>query len=341
MGNKLPWILAGVFGAFVVAVIVKFVVLPAPTGPAATAPPAMLALRQPEEPLSLVIGSEPSGAGNAGNDYKLAMDAYQANKRDIEKIMRRGRGIARKEYRYTPEELAVLKNVADHVAAGAGKEKMSLCSADEIRMPYYPFKADQYQQLMDVLDVLTLHYRMAEDEKGYAQAEKCYFDMLVMGRHMVDERGRFLIVHRGIGIQEIACDGLVRLYGRWQKPDKLKNAKAYRNGLLALGNQYSDLRNVLRTLDPKWGSQHPGDIFNLVANHADPAVRVEAIIRLGQVTHSLLGRGDRRRLRQLIEAKLASDDEMEQAAARAADTMTADDVRALDREETAGRARLR
>ena len=336
MGNKLPWILAGVFGAFVVAVIVKFVAFPAPTGPVATAPLAMLALRQPEEPLSLVIGSEPSGAGNAGNDYKLAMDAYQDNKWDIKKILERAQGIARKEYRYTPEELGVLKNVADHVAAGAGKEKMSLCSADEIRMPYYPFKADQYEQLMDILDILALHYRMAEDEKGYAQAEKCYFDMLVMGRHMVDERGRFLIVYRGVGVQEIACDGLVGLYGRWQKPDKLKNAKVYRNGLLALGNQYSDLQKVLRR-----GSPHPGDIFNLVANHADPAVRVEAIIRLGQVRHSLLGRGDQRRLRQLIEAKLASDDEMEQAAARAADTMTADDVRALGREETVGRAKLR
>ena len=68
MGNKLPWIVAGVFGAFVVAVIVKLVAFPAPTGPVATAPLEMLALRQPEEPLSLVIGSEPSGAGNAGND---------------------------------------------------------------------------------------------------------------------------------------------------------------------------------------------------------------------------------------------------------------------------------
>lgn len=337
MGKTLSWVLAGMFGAFALIMIVKFAFYPSPTSPSRTGPSGMLSFQRPEEPLALVTGSEPAAAGNAGGDYRLAMDVYRENTQAIDEMIVRARDgdLAWGEYRYTPEQLALLGKVAAHVADAAGKRKMSFyfrLTAKEIKRPYFAVEADRFQELYDVLDVLVRHHVLVGGEQEYPEAEKCLFHALVMGRHMVDERARFDIVSQGLAIQERAGDRLIELYRRWKKPHRADAVKAYKGGLVEITIQYTALRGVIWGIESAWRCPHPGDVFNLAANHADRAIRVEAIVVLGIVRHGQIGRGDQRIVRKLIDKYLRSSDELEAAAAKAADEMTQDDLRMMDRE---------
>ncbi len=103
-----------------------------------------------------------------------------------------------------------------------------------------------------------------------------------------------------------------------------EQAREYHDGLGGMSSVYTDLDNVIRTFERQESGAHgphPGDIFNLVANHADRAVRVEAILRLGVVKLTCVSRGDHKRVRDLINEKLDSDDPIEQAAAKCADAL--------------------
>jgi len=337
MGKALSWVLAGLFGAFALIMIVKFAFFPSPTSPSLTGPTGMLSFQRPEEPLALVIGSEPAAAGDAGGDYRLAMDVYRENTQAIDEMIEHARDgdLAGGEYRYTPEQLALLGKVAAHVADAAAKKEMSFyfrLTPKEIKRPYFAVEVDRFQELYDVLDVLVMHHVFVGGEQEYPEAEKCLFHALVMGRHMVDERARLDIVKGGLAIQESACDTLIWLYRRWKKPDRVDAVKAYKGGLLEITRQYTALQAVIWGIESRWRCPHPGDVFNLAAHHADRAVRVEAIIVLGIIRHGQIGRGDQRIVRKLIDQKLRSSDELEAAAAKAADEMTQEDLRMMDRE---------
>ena len=337
MGKALSWVLAGMFGAFALIMIVKYAFYPSPTSPSLTGLSGMLSFQRPEEPLALVIGSEPAAAGDAAGDYRLAMDVYRENTQAIDEMIAHSRDgdLARGEYRYTPEQLALLGKVAAHVADAATKKKMSFyfrLTPKEIKRPYFAVEADRFEELYDILDVLVRHHVLVGDEQEYPQAEKYLFHALVMGRHMVDERARFDIVKGGLDIQDSACNMLIALYRRWKKPDRVDAVKAYKGGLLEITCQYTALQPVIWGIESRWRCPHPGDVFNLAANHEDRAIRVEAIIVLGIIRHGQIGRGDQRIVRKLIDQKLRSRDELEAAAAEAADEMTQKDLRMMDRE---------
>ena len=337
MGKTLSWVLAGIFGAFALTMIVKYAFFPPPTSPSRTGRAGMLSFRKIEEPLALVTGAEPAAAGDAGGDYRLAMDVYRENTQAIDEMIGHARDgdLAGGEYRYTPEQLAILGKVAAHVADAAAKRKMSFyfrLTPKEIKRPYFAFEADRFQELYDVLDVLAMHHVFTGGEPEYADAEKCLSHALVMGRHMVDERARFDIVNQGLIIQETVCDTLIALYRRWKKPDRVDAVKAYKGGLLEITGQYAALQGVIWGVELPWRCPHPGDVFNLAANHEDRAVRVEAIVVLGVVRHGQIKRGDQRIVRKLINQKLTSSDEIEAAAAKAANEMTQEDLRMMDRE---------
>jgi hypothetical protein len=231
--------------------------------------------------------------------------------------------------------LALLGKVAAHVADAAAKKNMSFyfrLTPKEIKRPYFAVEADRFQELYDVLDVLVRHHVLVGGEQEYPKAEKCLYHALVMGRHMVDERARFDIVSQGLVIQESACDTLIALYRMWKKPDRADAVKAYKGGLVEITRQYAALRGVVWGIASPWRCPHPGDVFNLAANHADRAIRVEAIVVLGIIRHGQIGRGDQWIVRKLIDKYLKSEDELEAAAAKAADEMTQEDLRMMDRE---------
>ena len=331
MASKAPWIVAIVFGLFIIVMIVRMVLFPSPTDPEYTLKKSMMRFQEHGQPLSLVLGADPSEAGDAADYYNQAIAAYEANREALEEINSRQPDVARREHRYSNEELAQLRKVADLIASGAARAEMSNYSADEIQDARRVEKAERYQELADVLDSLALHHRIEGAPADMAKVAKCYLDLLVMGRHMVEERARFEIVDTGLGFQDAACSQLGAVY-RKIAPDKVDAVEEYNLGLAALIEQYSTLRNeVFYVLREEWGCPHPGDLINLAGGHPDRAIRVEAIIRLGIVKFGGIERGDVDHVQKLIKKGLASEDEFDRAAAKVANGMTAEDVRMLGR----------
>ncbi len=333
MGNKLGWILAGIFGAFVIIVLAKVLFFPSPSDPTrATTGPGMLTLQKPAEPLTSLLPSAPDGEGNAADDYRRAWKSYDKNTDAIKAMFKHYFAVIKDEYRLTDDDVALLKSVADPIADGAAKKDMSFYLSEQMEVSYdRPVEAGQFQNIAEVPRMLFAHY-IGKGEEHYPAAEKCLFDILVLGHHLVEERARFDIVRTGIGLQKNASELLGQLYGKWNKPERVKAARNYRTGLRDMSSIYTELYAVAWKLTRAESGAHgpnPGDIFNLVANHADRAVRVEAILSLGMVKLTCAGRGDHKRVRDLIDEKLKSDDPIEQAAAKCADALDEEGMQRL------------
>jgi len=333
--NKMPWIIAGIFGLFVAGAIVWVVFFPQPTPPnSETTRAGMLTIQRPAEPITLILPAAPSGGADAGDHYAAAIKARQDYRKPINDVIAHMRDIMATppKYTLTDADLALLKRVADPIAAGAAQAKMTYyfrLTPKEMAPPFNPAAALAFQEIADVPMVLTYQH-VANGAAEYPQAEKRLFELLTIGYHLMAERARLDIVRCGLGLQGAACDLLEQLYGKWDKPDRRKQVQAYRRGLLEMRGVYSDLKMVTRKLVKHEGALtlHPGNIFNLAENHADRCVRVEAIIGLGMVKMTCTGRGDRRYAWKLIRKYLADGDPIEQAAARVAEAM---DQKVLDR----------
>jgi hypothetical protein len=270
MGSKLGWILAAVLVASILT-YAAWQLLPGLEGyfsatrpTRATTARGMLSLLGPAEPLSLALGKDLSGEGDAGDDYDRALKAYRDNRSAIREICRHAPEVAQGQYRLIDDDLMLLKQVAEPITAGAAKRKMTYVfrkTPKVIKIPYFAAEAEAFQDLCDVPRMLAVHYESTgEDGSTYNEL------FAVVWR--IQRRGR--------------------VYG-----------------------------------------PHPGDIFNLVENHQDRAVRVEAILGLGVVKLTVAGRGDRRRTAKLIGEKLLSEDEIERAAAGCAESLDAAGLKQL------------
>ena len=125
MGNRLGWILAGIFGTFVIIVLVKVLFFPSPTDPTrATLGPGMLTLQKPAEPLTTLLPSAPDGEGNAADDYRRALKSYEKNNEAIQAMFKHYNALMKDEYRLTDDDVALLNLVAKPIAAGAAKKDM-------------------------------------------------------------------------------------------------------------------------------------------------------------------------------------------------------------------------
>jgi len=327
MGSRLGWILAAIFGGGVITIIAVVVFFPFPTEPTSrTTDTGMLSLQQPAEPISLVLGSDSGllqGEGNAGENYRLALEKYKQNPTALTEVFKHYTQLAPGKYRLAADELRLLKEIADDVAAGAAYKQMKYyfeLTPKKIELPYRPSEPSEFQDLMTVVEMLAGDY-IAGGEASYPEAERRLFHLFALGYHLMAERARLAIVRRGLGLQVHACDLLIGLYRKWKKPDRAREVHRYREGLRDIRYTYGRLDSLLQPVE---ATEYPGDIFNLVAHHGDRAVRVEAILALGMVKLTATKRGDHRYVRKWIGSKLSSDDALERAAAECAEALDRD-----------------
>jgi len=330
MNSKMAWIFAGIFGGFILIVLVKVFFFPAHSSPTAlTLGPYKLEKLGPTKPITLVLPAMPSGAGNAGEDYHRALQLLQQTGSRVEAVLRRIGDVIDKKYTLSAEEMKLLTDIEAAIAAGAAKAKMEYTfrfTPQKIELPYLAPEAEQLRKLAEICIALFFQYTALGPEH-YAQAEKAAFEVLTLGYHMMEERARFDTVIDGVGLQVQACELLQQLYGadRWNRPDRYRNVKSYLEGL-------DRMRFIYRNLQKEviWaGKEMPGDVFNLVEHHADRAVRTEAIIRLGVIKLTTPKRGDRKYALKLIARKLRSPDAIERAAAQAAKALDTEGLRRL------------
>ena len=313
MGNKLGWILAGVLLAALIIVIVLVALIPKwqrskPTR--ATLAKGFMELMTVKESPAVVLGAEPDGAGNAGDDYQKAVELYKANSTKLEFADDAG------------EMVDLLKQIHAHVAAGAKKAKMEysfIHTPKKFVIGYRHEPAVELQKLSHALELLGKHYL---DKQQYTEAEKVYKDELVLGWHMVKERSRAHMVQAGINVQFLALKGLNDRYSARENEDQqlFQKLQTYSDALEPLERAYGEKTRVVYSRKPE-----PGDIFNIVENDKDRAWRVQAILVAGIVRFTAAKEGDVNYANELIKKYVTSSDPFEQAAAVAAREATEQD----------------
>ncbi|KPK86712.1 MAG: hypothetical protein AMJ81_00550 [Phycisphaerae bacterium SM23_33] len=331
MGDKLHWLVAGILGTGVAFIIIVLVFFPSPSRPtSATLGSDKLAELQPRKEITLVLPAKPSAEGDAGDDYHRAIELYKQNHDAIVEVCARLPQVVAGQDKLTEADRKLLDPIQEAIAAGAAKKGMTYSfrlTPSKIESPYHAAEAADFQNLANVPIFLSCACQAA-GEQMYPKAEKCLFDLFTMGYHMMAERARMETILYGVGLQKNACDLLVRLYAtKWDKPDRARQVRHYAEGLAQIELVYSGHYNrVIWRLPP---ALNPGDVFNLVENHADRAVRLEAVLALGVVKLTCNRRGDRMKVRRLIAKKLGSSDPIDREFAKAADALDAELLRRL------------
>lgn len=336
MGNKAGWIIAGVVGLCLVIAIVWAIAFPPPSKPTyLTLAPGALDLKGADARLGRIC-PEPTGSGNAADDYARAIEAHQANLDAIEKCWLLGPKIRDGQAPMPADGLAAVQAVYQHVAAGAAKKDMQYYFSHTPRAWASPYDCskdvNRFQQLMDVCKLMSYHHT-SQGPGSYGQAEKALFDLVRMGDHCVRERGRLELVTAGVAFQRIAIDELGLLYKKWGKNDRLAALNEHRQAVQEISDSYRDHLRTIHTLKmkPDGGSTlaNPGDVFNLAANHKDRCIRIEAGVFVGAIRLTAERRGDRRYAAKLGSQMARSGDPLEAAAGQAAMNMTQADLNRL------------
>lgn len=315
MGSKTGWIIAGVIVAFIAALAVKFLVFPAPTPPtSATRKEGRLKLIAPDMAIKDVIGTEPSGPGNAADVYHKAIEYARSNQSVWAEI--------------EAAESALPENLAAH----AEKLLSTLAPAADIKEMTYTFnytpkefvvspapKADDdLRELAVALESLCAHYLKSGNTEKAIDAGEAY---MIFGWHVSGERVRVQLTILGFDMQGSATTALQQAYNAAGKSQAVQAAQTYnRQVSLARSLTTAKQRDIFKLKPP------PGDVFNIIENDEDHAWRVEGLLLLGMVKFSSTDRGDQRYIENYFEEYKASDDPYFRAAATVAEDCTLEQV---------------
>lgn len=335
MGSKLGWIAA--LGIVVIVALVAYRLFnPPPSNPVDTTAEGFLELKDTGIPLSTVIGVEPAEPGNAADDYQKASQLRMNHDAEIDTFSKEFDALVKREDPWTDPGVKVLKEIHDHVAAGARKKKMEYTFVYTDSRFHFAYHSPGAERLWKVAVAVNQLYLFRDRRKEHAEAEKALKNLLILGHHMLNERRVAHMEQEGLEVQMAAVRGLLSLYGK----GKVANVPGHRVGALekyaaALERISANFRKKKQILwDYIPASDHlgrpriaPGDVFNIAEHDEDRAWRVQAVITLGALKHRLTDRGDLRKTRELIRRFLQSKDPLLSAAAEAADKLTAEQFR--------------
>lgn len=331
----LGWILA--LGVLVVVGLVAWKLLfPAPSGPRETNEPGFLKLKYVEVDLADVLGTRPAAPGNAADDYQKACQICMTSWADIQAANERLNSLANAADPWSDPGLKAIKQIHDHVAAGAQKQKMEYTFVYTPNTLKFAYHYPAAERLSKVAVALNLLYMFHEKRKEYAEGEKVLKNMLILGVHMFEEHAIPHIGAEGLYVQLGAAMKLQELYGKWKGPDdgRLGLLKDYQKSVESIRGEYKKKKRILwdyipatdtRTGKPRIAA---GDVFNIAENDEDKAWQVQAIIALGALKFRAMDRGDARKTRSLIDGYSRSKDALFAAAAKAAENLTREQLRA-------------
>ncbi|MBN1943911.1 MAG: hypothetical protein JW849_11510 [Phycisphaerae bacterium] len=321
MGNKLGWVLSGVLLAGLIGYLLFTVVFPTPDGPTSeTTRRGVLDVQAPQTPLKDVLGFEPAGAGDAGDDYAAAIEFHNQHQDEFKAMHERLEKDETATLEITDLELA--RALLKLLAPAAKKETMTYTfvhTPTALRVSAFADGAEDFENLSRVLQCLMEHYNRARQIPESAAPAQAMF---LMGWHLMNERARFALTASGMEYQDAAGRALLEVYKDAGDAKKLEAMETYLDELLFAHKLTMDKQRIVWSYDPK-----PGDVFNIIENDQDRAWRVEGTLTLGALKFRQRGRrGNMRKIEQLLEASQASDEELIRAAGEVARTCTSDQI---------------
>jgi hypothetical protein len=321
MGNKLGWILSGALVAALVVVIVVMMLQggdPSPTTLAITVPGFFEVHEVKISPAPFLGGSLPSGPGNAGDDYRQAVDLYRAHHEQVGDAEEHVVDIIKGKFNPPEATVTALESIYTLVAAGATKKEMKYSTPQDIsvRAAY-----DPASRLALVGDAMIILGDVRMGAKKYDEAEKAYRASFALGYQMTKEGSRALMLLEGLGVQGAAVGRLGDLYSEWDKKKYESTLNALEDYAHALDKVHKECQDKMNTLWQK--KPEPGDVFAIVERDQDPTWRVEGLLLCGVIryTHPTHA-GNQRVDKELVDKYAADPNPYVRAAAMAARELT-------------------
>lgn len=334
MGNKVGWIISGLLVAVGSVIFVIFMWFPSPSDPTMeTKAKGRLDMHKLSIPVT-TIAPEPTGSGNAGEDYAKALEIWNSGKISFSEkknkfsnepidgdIGEYTKQVWTGKKHVSDDDLAQLNKINEHLAAGAGKKEMKftlVCTPNKelvVNPKYKP--ASDLRRVGLAMGVLAGDLR---DKQKFDEAKKILQNAFLMGRHMTDERVHPWMTIAGLQVQVEAIGQMSELYraqGDKVFNENLNTLNDYLTAITSLGTDCDTKMNILRKMNVA-----PGDVFNIIMNDQDPSWRVQAVLMLGNLKFKAdtNTRGDIRYIRKLLD-EATSGDVLDDGAAQIAPEM--------------------
>ena len=317
MGNKTGWIAAGILAVAILVIVLWVVFFPSISKPTRE---MLLGINRSFQDVKVslrdVLGGEPTGGGNAADDYQQAAVL-------VPQILQIMENRPEGSTAMPAAALELMKKVDGHVASGAAKKECKYLFVHtpkrmevSARLP----EIDGIFQVTGAMDMLAQHLA---GQKQLDAAWKVYERLLVMGRHFMNERSHPQVVFAGIGAQRVALQGFTMLRRmQIQKDEKTVDAiNRYASDLYNLEKIYGDKLPIIWKVRPD-----PGNVFWVIEYDPDRAWRVQALLTMGILKFTAQSRGDRKHVETLLVRCCSDADPFIKAAAEAARAFTRDDL---------------
>jgi hypothetical protein len=323
----------------IVGIACKIIFLPSYSSPTFSMQGGFLDNMRPD-PVSLkaVLGSLPSGSGNAGDDYEAGYKLYKENQRQFEDIHEdvSSSGDLNKA------DLALCKNLYEIVLRGTQKKKMRFLVSqlkylkdpvnDVERFPA-GMKIVQYskdlrhvsivhklEKVLTGLDCLRMHY----EEKNPAKALEITKAQAILSWHMVNEPSRIILLKLGMAYSKAYTNNLIDLYMKTGDKTRATAATNYLNEIQTAAGQLNE--KIAKLFSPENTGEGSlsvpvGDLFYVIDNDEDPAFRAEALVFLTIAKYNERNNGNRgniKKIESLIREYSNSGNPILKAAARTA-----------------------
>jgi len=324
-------IVGGVIVLGVGAFIMMLVFFPAHSDPSsATTARGVMNFVEITMPLRDVLGSEPSGPGNAGDDYENALKVYRAN-RDTFKGIKDRIELAQTGAVIGERERELIREVLDHCHRGAQKGKMSF-SLEHGQPPLVTTHPTDYKALEWLMLFMGMYANhqldlaiQGKNESLARNAETVAKDMLVLGWHAAGERAYPMTTVSGFQNQQGACTILESVYANFpgvaERADRVSLVREYGRAANMAASDAGRLWGICS------GNPNPGDLFNVIENCPDPAWRVQATLWLGITRFRNEGhRGDRIYTQKTLDRLAREGTELEKRAVKAALGLTREEA---------------
>ena len=321
MGSKTGWIVAGVLVALLIVIFIWVSSSPSITPPTLEMGKTEFRIFQDVGVgVGEVTGYEPSGDGNAADDYNQAAKLADSA---VGEMMTLPPGSAANPPASVVEKI---KQVDTLLAAGARKKSCKYLFV------YTPTKLEVGVSIKELrpLEQVSGAVQMLTDrliqEKNLDQAWQVYEHALVFGRHLTNERSHLQIVKYGLGVQRMAIEGFqaLRAGGFNADPRKVAGLDKYSRGFSEFERIYGQKHMFLWKLRPD-----PGNVFWVAQNDPDRTWRVLAVLTMGLVKYTSPNSADHKYTEKLLMRYCADGDPLIKAAAEAARDLTKDDLRTM------------
>ena len=305
-----------------------------------------LTMREIDSSLDLIVSEVPTGEGNAADDYRKAIEAYEVYESDIrdfteegyqaERDLQDARQTILKELSHLKgEELyaeydrryaealdayhvdfpSVVDTLAEHVASGAAKADMRYAETYGEELDVH-IETRQSSRLFQIAMLLQFQarYQLLKDQPELTIEPMQ--DLVILGRQMYDEHADAETMSYGLYIQHTSLWALLNAYRAMGDDDALAQMKPYLDEINAIDRSLRDKRNIVWFVLAQ--DAHPADIYYIIEHDEDPAWRQRAVLTLGILKFVNVSDGARAEAEQKIAAYCESDDPAIRAAAETA-----------------------